>query len=311
MIPAYGGLYRTHRDAIWSLSYRMTGSAADADDVVQETFRRALESPPPNVDRPWRPWLLTVASRVAIDTLRRRKKQGYVGPWLPSAVDTAALIEVEPGLHVQADEGADHRYDRLESASLAFLTALEALDPVPRAVLLLRDVWGYAAAEVGNMLELSEANVRVITHRARAALAAYDHHRAVGVELGERNRAALERFMGAVARGDVAAAATCLADDARVLSDGGGRYNAALRPIVGAENIAKLYVALARSRAPAGGFEFRHVNGAPAILVTIPPRIKGDAPRTLISVHTNDRGQIVELYSILADEKLAHLRPAV
>src|SRR5262249_52124466 len=114
------------RKHLWALCYRMTGVAADADDLVQETMLRAIEKPPPDSNE-MRPWLVRVAMNLARDHLRRRKRRAYVGPWLPSPVDDDALeIPVEAA-------GAEGRYDLLESASLAFLLALEALSPKQRA----------------------------------------------------------------------------------------------------------------------------------------------------------------------------------
>src|SRR5688500_11587485 len=134
----------------------MTGVAADADDLVQETFARALAHPPPDVDRPWRPWLARIAVNLARDLVRRSKRRDYPGLWLPSPIETgdeAAPPAVEP------DEGAAWRYDQLESVSLAFLLALEALTPRMRAVLLLRDVFDFSVRETADALDLSEANV--------------------------------------------------------------------------------------------------------------------------------------------------------
>ena len=134
------------------LCYRMTGSAADAEDVVQETFARALERPPARTDAPWRPWLVRVALNLAKDELRRRKRRGYKGPWLPEPIEDSEWIE--PSHEPQSTAG---RYELLESVSFAFLLALEALSPAQRAVLLLRDVFEYTGAETAEALDLSEA----------------------------------------------------------------------------------------------------------------------------------------------------------
>src|SRR5690606_20054775 len=110
-----------HRKAVFGLCYRMTGSAADAEDLVQETWCRALERPPADRDAPLRPWLFTVATNLCVDALRKRKRERYFGPWLPSPVESERLDDVEPS--------PEARYTALESASAAFLLALEALDP--------------------------------------------------------------------------------------------------------------------------------------------------------------------------------------
>ena len=148
-------MFADERRFLFGLCYRMTGSAADADDLVQETFARALARPPARTDEPWRPWLVRVALNLARDELRRRKRRAYKGPWLPEPVDDAELVE--PSHEPASTTG---RYELLESVSFAFLLALEALTPAQRAVLLLRDVFEYTGAETAEALGLSEANVR-------------------------------------------------------------------------------------------------------------------------------------------------------
>jgi RNA polymerase sigma-70 factor (ECF subfamily) len=163
--------FEEHRSFLWGLSYRMTGSAADADDVVQETFVRAYQHAPPHLDDPRR-WLMRVAVNAGRDVLRRRKRRGYVGPWLPTPIETDDDVppSFEPTVEGETLEG---RYDLMESVSLAFLQALEALTPTQRAVLILRDVFDYSAAEVASALNMSEGNVRTVHHRARRAMRTY------------------------------------------------------------------------------------------------------------------------------------------
>src|SRR5262245_3850197 len=177
-----------HRRALLGLCYRMTGSAADAEDLVQETFRRALERPPADLDAPLRPWLTRVATNLCIDSLRKRKNEPYFGPWLPSPVETDAIKD-------DLTPSPEARYGVLESATLAFLIALEALTPQQRAVLVLRDVLGMSGPEVAEALEMSEANVRVSHHRARHALEGYDRARCTPqASLTERTKKAMQAF---------------------------------------------------------------------------------------------------------------------
>ena len=140
-------LFDDYRRFLWSLSYRMTGSAADADDVVQDTFVRVMEHPPARVDESLRPWLVKVALNRSRDLLRRRKRRDYVGPWLPSPIPTDD--EPAPPSHEPVVEGRtlEDRDDLIESVSFAFLIALEQLTPTQRAVLLLREVFDYSVAE--------------------------------------------------------------------------------------------------------------------------------------------------------------------
>src|SRR5207244_2976494 len=165
--------------------YRMTGSAADAKAVVQDTCVRAIEHPPGRTNEPLRPWLVKVALNLARDLLRRRRRREYVGPWLPSPIETdvsrqsvaggPANLESDPPSHEPAT--LEGRYDLLESVSFAFLVALDRLTPSARAVLLLRDVFDYSIKETAAALDRSEANVKTTHHRARRAMAGYDSAR--------------------------------------------------------------------------------------------------------------------------------------
>src|SRR3954470_5840996 len=162
---AYDEIYEANRRLLWGLVYRMTGDAAEADDVVQETFVRALASPPRDTSEPWRPWLVRVAMNIARDRLRRRPR-GYPGPWLPTPIaDDGSLGEGQSS----SEASPATRYDVVESVTFAFLVALEALTPAQRAVLLLRDVVDYSTSETAAALGMTEANVKVSLHRARAA----------------------------------------------------------------------------------------------------------------------------------------------
>jgi RNA polymerase sigma-70 factor (ECF subfamily) len=156
--------FQEHRGLLWHLCYRMTGIAADADDLVQETFLRAIERPPPRTDMALRPWLVRVALNLARDLLRRRRRRReYTGPWLPSPIETG-----EPGADAADDRvlpafepslpglgSTEGRYDLVESVTFAFLLALEALTPQQRAVLLLRDVFDYSVRETAEALAVS------------------------------------------------------------------------------------------------------------------------------------------------------------
>src|SRR5918999_880258 len=157
-------VYESDRRVLWGMCYRMTGNAADADDLVQETFVRAIERSPRRLDQPLRPWLVRVAMNLSRDHLRARRRRGYKGPWLPSPVPTGEMCEPQetPASYeppAPPDESPAARYDLMESVSFAFLLALEALTPSQRAVLLLRDVFDYSTEESAAALDLTEANV--------------------------------------------------------------------------------------------------------------------------------------------------------
>ena len=210
-----------------------------------------MTTPPPDTTAPWRPWLARVATRLAIDALRHRRTRRYVGPWLPSPVETPAGATHG---ELASELDAEARYGLRESVSFAFLRALEVLDPTPRATLVLRDVLGYSGPETAEILEVSPGNVRVILHRARAALARYDAKRQPpSPEVDRRHQEALQRFMLAWMSGDAQQITACVAEDVRVSSDGAGRYRAATKPVVGQDNVVRFLLGLLRhSAGPAG-----------------------------------------------------------
>jgi RNA polymerase sigma-70 factor (ECF subfamily) len=300
--------FEAHRRFLWGLCYRMTGSAADADDLVQETFVRALERQPSGGPAGWRPWLAKVASNLAIDALRRRRRREYVGPWVPAPIETGD--EASPPAHeiASAEASTEHRYDLLESVSMAFLLALERLSPRQRAILLLRDVFDYSVQETAAALDLTEANVKVTHHRARLTMRDYDGAparptRDVQAKTGEK----LREFLSHLQNQDVAAVEAMLAADARMLNDGGGEFAAALNPIVGRDKCARLFIALAARRPPDSTYEFRMLNGTPALL-TQGSAPAGHAPRFTMQIDLGPDGLIRAVYTVLGTRKLSAVR---
>jgi RNA polymerase sigma-70 factor (ECF subfamily) len=312
MTVAFDRLFDEHRRFLWGLSYRMTGSAADADDVVQDTFVRAIEHPPPRIDEPLRPWLVKVALNLSRDVLRRRKRREYVGPWLPSPIDTAD--EPAPPSHepmVDGRQSLEERYDLLESVSMAFLVALEELTPRQRAVLLLRDVFDYSVKETADALDLSEPNVKTTHHRARQAMASYDAVRRVptaGVQ--DASRRALFQFLERLQANDVAGVEALLAADVKTTTDGGGEFRSALRTIIGREKVARFYLAVVNIGQGRTARPFM-LNGLPAVVVDteiVPPKV---APRSVVQVDVDPAGRIRHIYVVSATPKLAALSRVV
>jgi RNA polymerase sigma-70 factor (ECF subfamily) len=295
--------FAEHRSFLWGLLYRLTGCAADADDLVQETFVRAIERPPARTDEPWRPWLVRVGLNLGRDLLRRRRRRPYVGSWLPSPVQA----EDEPPSFEPADpsEGPAARYDRLESVSLAFLLALEALRPSQRAVLLLRDVLDESVKETAEALGMTEANVKTTHRRARQALAAYDRERRPLTRARQdESRRALERFLGCLVEGDAAGLEALLARDVRSISDAGGEFTTALRPILGRDKVARFYLALARKLGTGGRTEVRVLSGLPTLVVDRPDVPPGISPRFALQCDLDRDGRIARIYVVLATRKL-------
>lgn len=295
--------FQAHRQFLWGLCYRMTGSAADADDLVQDTFVRALERPPQDRGDGWRAWLARVATNLSIDALRRRKRREYVGPWLPSPIDTGSEAS-PPGYEIaSAEASTEHRYDLVESVSFAFLLALEHLTPRQRAVLVLRDVFDYTIRETAEALDLTAANVKVTHHRARLAMKEYDASRLPPTrEQQARTADRLREFLECLRNQDVSGVEAMLAEDARAVNDGGGQYHAARLPVVGRSKVARLLVGLA-AKGGAAPLGFRMLNGLPAVLAETPKR-DGFAPRFTFQIALDAEGRISAVHTVLAERKL-------
>lgn len=296
-----------HRAFLRSVAFRLTGTVADADDVVQEAFVRALVHPPADRSRPLRPWLVRVTVNVARDLLRRRRRRGYIGPWLPGVVDIDALDGSDD--EVAFVDGADIRYGRRESATFAFLLALEALTPLQRAVLVLREVFDFSGRETAEALGISDDNAKTVLSRAKKALQNYDAARVVpGAARGERDAAALQRFMLALVEDDVDGALAALRDDVIAVSDGGGVYAAGLKPWVGRDKVVEVWRKLLRLWPP-GSFDVEAVtlNAQPAIVMRVHAPKKNLAPVWVFRADTDDDGRIVSLFTVAAPDKLRGL----
>jgi RNA polymerase sigma-70 factor (ECF subfamily) len=240
----------------FGVAYRMLGSVAEAEDVAQEALLRLTRQEAP-IDEP-AAWITTVATRLSINVLRsaRARREAYVGPWLPEPL----LEDPSPG--------PASRAELADSLSLAFLVLLERLTPVERAAYLLREVFGYAYAEIGDIIEKSETNSRQLVARARRHLEA-DRPRFDADEAARD--ALLERFLAAAEEGDLEALESLLARDAVLYADSGGKARAPQRPLVGATLIARFMAAVAQGRPP-GELESRRVrvNGQPGRVVRGP-----------------------------------------
>lgn len=286
------------RRKLFGLAYRMTGSAADADDVVQETFLRALAAPPPETKNP-EPWLVTVALNVARDRLRKRKRESYRGPWLPSPIDAHDLEPEPPSMD---DQGTEARYSMLESVSFAFLLALEALTPLQRAVLLLRDVLDYSAEETARAVGSNAGAVKVQLLRARRKMASYESGRAPTDY--EATQEALVQFLTALRDEDSAAIEKLLAKDAVAKTDAGGEFLAAGIDLVGPDRIARALLGI-RKKAPALlRFEIRMLNGAPFFVGEQDSTSPKVARHFAMACELDRDGKICAFYTVLATAKL-------
>jgi RNA polymerase sigma-70 factor, ECF subfamily len=272
------------RPLLFSIAYRMLGSVAEAEDVVQEAFLRRATAK--NVASE-RAFLTTVTTRLAIDVLRsaRHRREAYVGSWLPEP-----LVEDE----------APARVDEEETVSLAFLVLLERLSPVERAVLVLRDAFDLAFAEIAEIVERSEDNCRQILSRARRRIED-DRPR---FDADPRHLAALAaRFLAAAREGDLEGLVALLASDAVLVGDGGGRARSIPRPMHGAEAIARALVAFY------GQGEELGVTLVPVYVNGQPGFRSMDADGRVVNVvgFGIEDGRVRTIHSILNPDKLGHL----
>jgi RNA polymerase sigma factor (sigma-70 family) len=295
--------FEDHRSFLWGLCYRVTGSASDADDVVQETFIKALEHSPDRLAEP-RPWLVRVAVNLSRDLLRRRRRRVYIGEWLPDPIETnETLPSYEP--IVRGRETLEGRYDLMESVSIAFLQALEALSPTQRAVLLLCDVFDYTAAEAAAALDLSQGNIRTIHHRARRLMGKYDQKRTVPTAANrERTSGALKRFLDLLANGDVRGIERMLADDVRAVADGGGEFTATRRAIVGPQKVARFFVKLALSRKTGMRTRLVILNGLPAAFLEFDKPMSRRPPKLAFAIDLDSEGLLSRLWVVASSRKL-------
>jgi RNA polymerase sigma factor (sigma-70 family) len=292
--------FDAHRSYLWGLCYRMTGCAADAEELVQGTFVRALEAPPSDQERSWLPWLTRVATNLARDRLRRRKHHAYTGPWLPEPFETSEVRGAP------STDAPDARYAEKESVGFAFLVALEALDAKQRAVLLLRDVYDLSTRESADILALSEANIKVVLHRARKAMESYDSTRLVfDAEHDARTKMALVRLMTALATGNVDTMATLLHEDVVMLNDGGGEFFAAQKPVRGRKAVTTFF----RKTRPKAAVRARPLqfNGMPGVFTAYDPPKPGPPPRAAIALDVDEQGLVVRIYTVVATVKLRRL----
>ncbi len=282
--------FERHRSLLFSIAYRMLGSVTDAEDIVQEAYLRWQEVPEAEVRSP-RSYLSAVVTRLSIDRLRsaQAKREKYVGPWLP-----------EPLLSEQAEEVAVP--DELDdSLSMAFLVLLESLNPVERAVFLLREVFGYDYAEISRLIGKSEANCRQIARRARRSVAA---RRPRFERSPEQEQRLPQQFLEACMSGDMEGLVGLLSEDVTLWSDGGGKVAAAPYPIHGPERVARFLQGVLRTVPP--GFSARPawVNGGPGVVGYV-----NGHPMSVVALDVAD-GRLRGVRIVVNPEKLRAIPPS-
>ncbi|WP_409062175.1 RNA polymerase sigma-70 factor [Streptomyces sp. SYP-A7185] len=274
------------RNLLFTVAYEMLGSAADAEDVLQETWLRWVEVDLAQV-RDQRAYLVRITTRQALNRLRTmaRRKESYVGPWLPEPLLTSPDVAQDVEL--------------AESVSMAVMLVLETLSPTERAVFVLREVFDVGYEEIARAVDKSQASVRQIAHRARRHV---DARRPRTVVSPSQRQAALESFLRALEGEDLQGLLDVLAPEVVYLSDGGGVKHAAPRPIVGASKVARLMVGgLAKSPIPIT-FGPIVVNGAPGLVIYLNGELD-----SIVAAHIDEDDRITGLYVVRNPEKLSHI----
>jgi RNA polymerase sigma-70 factor (ECF subfamily) len=279
-----------YRSLLFSIAYRLTSSASQAEDIVQDAYLRYRQADTESIQSP-KAYLTTIVTNLSLNYLKsaRVQREEYVGIWLPEPVLTS----------VDAEESPETKVEQQESLSMAFLVLLETLTPPERAVFLFHEVFDYSFAEIADILEKSPANCRQIFHRAKSHLA----EKRQRVELKPENqRQLLDSFVAACQSGNLATLTQLLASDVTAWSDGGGKVRAGLLPVSGRETVAKLFVVLMR-KIPADHQLFvEEVNGTPALLSW------SDAHLNWVFLLDIRDDTIVGLYSVSNPDKLAYLQ---
>jgi RNA polymerase sigma-70 factor (TIGR02957 family) len=277
--------FLAHRTLLFTVAYELLGSAADAEDVLQEAWLRWVGVDLDTV-QDQRAYLVRITTRQALDRLRtlRRRKESYVGPWLPEPLLTTPDVAEDVEL--------------ADSVSMAMLLVLETLTPTERAVFVLREVFDLDYDEIAAAVDKRPAAVRQIAHRARAHVAA---RRPRGVVSPAETRAVLEALQRAVETGDLQHLLDMLAPDVVFLGDGGGVVKAALTPVVGAARVARLLAAGLGRVAAAVSLQPAQVNGYPALILRLNGEIDG-----VMAVRV-EGGLVTGLYYVRNPEKLSRV----
>ena len=274
-----------HRNLLFTVAYEMLGSATDAEDVLQETWLRWVKVDLAQVhDR--RAYLVRITTRLSLDRLRtlRRRKEAYVGPWLPEPLLTTPDVANDVEL--------------AESVSMAIMLVLETLSPTERAVFVLREAFGVDYDEIAAAVDKTPAAVRQIAHRARRHVEA---RRPREVVSRQEAQAAMESFQHALETGDFQSLLDVLAPDVVMVADGGGVKQAALRPVIGAEKVVRMVVAALGKTGVTLAADPTVINGNPAFLLRVDGELDG-----VLAIRV-EGSRITSLYYVRNPEKLSRV----
>jgi len=281
-------VFNQHRGLVFSIAYRMLGSVMDAEDAVQETYLRWQQAAGDDVRMP-KSYLSTIVTRLCIDQLRsaRRQREEYIGPWLP-----------EP-LFAEETPDMDQHLALSDSLSMAFLVMLEALNPTERAVFLLRDAFEYPYGEIAAIVDKSEANCRQMVRRARQHVAERRHRYHPS---NDEVQQLTTRFLRAAQQGDMDGLLEMLEEDVTLWSDGGGKVNAALNPIYGADKVARFFIGIMKKFPRSTVIKAARVNGEPGLVMYI-----GAQAYCVAVIETNGASKASGIRIVANPEKLRHV----
>jgi RNA polymerase sigma-70 factor, ECF subfamily len=285
-------VFDTDKPLLFSIAYRMLGSASDAEDVLQDAWVRYRSADRSSVRSP-KAFITTIVTRLCLDRLKSAQKtrEEYIGPWLPEPVLTSEL------------ESPETMMQRSESVTLAFLVLLEQLSPEERAVFLLKDIFDYEHTEIAEILGTSTENSRQLLHRAKTRL---KEGRPRRTGTAESRRATAERFARALSTGDASEFTALLTIDVGMWSDGGGKATAARRPLIGREEVLNFLVGLHRVGENRGllreaSLTIEDINSEPALVLRVGGRMES------IFVLSIDNEAVSGIRVIRNPEKLARI----
>lgn len=277
--------FLAHRKLLFTVAYEMLGSVADADDILQETWLRWIAVDTVDITDP-RAYLVRITTRQALNRLRsvKRRRESYVGSWLPEPLLTAPDVAADVEL--------------AESVSMALMLVLETLTPTERAVFVLREVFGIDYDEIAAAVDKTPAAVHQIAHRARRHVEARRPRRTVTARQAE---AVVEAFQRALETRDLRGLLDVLAPDVVAISDGGGIKQAAPRPIIGADKVARFIVGGLTKNAVTLTVEPTTINGSPALALHVDGEFDG-----VMAMHV-ENAHITGLYFVRNPQKLTRI----
>jgi len=280
-------VFRGHRPELFGIAYRMLGSVADAEDILQDAWLKWSAVDTATVDHP-RAYLARTVTNLSLNKLKSAaaQRETYVGPWLPEPL-------------VATEENVESDAEQTEAVSLALLVVLETLSPLERAVFVLREVFGFTFSEIGSMLNRSEAAVRQVGTRARSHVMARRPRYDAPADIRRR---VTDEFQAACLGGDLNRMMELLAPDVTAWTDGGGKVRAALRPLRGADNVARWLLGVLNIQL--SGVQARSVvvNGQPGLLVSVLGALDN-----VVVFDLNAEGRIEAIRLIRNPDKLQHI----